>query len=269
MQLHTRTFFADAQWRELPWKLLQKGPRDLLIDILLEMPEIYHRHDKLLRETCRSKLLPDLINIVDLCWKLDSRLNEWYGRFETFVAGPVYWPKLSMSDSSVDDLESGKVFPVAFYFPSSDVAQMMILYWLALLLVHPILCFMYERLESLVGERQEGTECSCIQGPTLKTADKTVAISSLCLRHLTMVKLPSLGYRIGWACGAAKNICQSAEYFMQESMGELGPAIYLPRLIVAREFLVFASGDWTRELKWINNVVSKIQDMGYDILRYI
>ena len=86
MQLHTRTFLADAQWRELPWKLSQKGLRDLLIDILLEVPEIYQRHDKLLRETCRSKVLPHLINITDLCWQLDSKLSEWHGRFETFVA---------------------------------------------------------------------------------------------------------------------------------------------------------------------------------------
>jgi hypothetical protein len=56
---------------------------------------------------------------------------------------------------------------------------------------------------------------------------------------------------------------------MQGKMGELGPSIFLPRLIVVRKFLVFASGDWTRELGWINNVVSKIQDMGNDILRYI
>ena len=174
-----------------------------------------------------------------------------------------------MSDSPVDDPESGKVFAVAFYFPSSDVAQMMILYWLALLLVHPILCWMYERLERVVGERQEDTECSCIQSPSLETADKSVAISSICLRHLTMAKLPPLGYRTEWTRGAARNICQSAEYFMQGKMGELGPSIFLPRLIVVRKFLVFASGDWTRELSWINNVVSKIQDMGNDISRYI
>jgi hypothetical protein len=56
---------------------------------------------------------------------------------------------------------------------------------------------------------------------------------------------------------------------MQKKMGELGPAIFLPRLIVVREFLVLASGDWTRELSWINNLMSKIQDMGNDISRYI
>jgi len=111
-------------------------------------PEIYHQHDKLNRETCRSKILPSLINIMELCWQIDSQLNEWYRDFETFVAGPMYWPKLSTSDSSVDDVELGRVFPVAFDFPSHDVAQVMILYWLSLLLVHPILCHMNERLES-------------------------------------------------------------------------------------------------------------------------
>jgi len=63
-----------------------------------------------------------------------------------------------------------------------------------------------------------------------------------------MAKLPPLGCRTEWTRGAARNICQSAECCMREKMGELGPAIFLPRLIVVREFLVFASGDWTCEL---------------------
>ncbi|KAH8820642.1 hypothetical protein F5884DRAFT_56999 [Xylogone sp. PMI_703] len=195
MQLHTRTFLADTQWRELPWKSSQKSLRDMLIDILLEMPEIYRCNDGLARETSVSKIISGIINITELCWQLDSQLNEWYGHFETFVAGPMYWLKLSKSDSLVDDAESGRVFPVAFDFPSYDVAQTMVLYWLALLLVHPILCYMYERLKFLVEAGHEDTECTCVDDPPLETAKITVAISSLCLRHLTMDKLPSLGYR--------------------------------------------------------------------------
>lgn len=269
MQMHSRTFLADNQWRDVPFKSSQKGLRDLLLDILLEMPEIYHQHDKLNRETCRSEILPSLINIAELCWQIDSQLNEWYRDFETFVAGPVYWPKLSTSDSPVDDVESGRVFPVAFDFPSYDVAQVMILYWLSLLLVHPILCHMYERLESFVGVELSEMECSCIKYPTSETTDLTVAMPSICLRHVAMDKVPPLGYRTEWARGAARNICQSAQYFMQEKLGELGQLVFLPRLLVVRELLVFASGDWTRELSWINNVMRKIQDMGHDITRYL
>ena len=267
--MRSKTFLTDAQWRDLPWKSSQKGLRDLLIDILLEMPEIYHRTDELARENCRSKILSGLINISELCWRIDSQLNEWYGRFETSVGGPVYWPQLSISDSPVDDVESGKVFPVAFHFPSFDVGHAMILYWLALLLHHPILCLTYERLESLVGVGQEDTECSCIDDPILETANTIVAAPSICLRHFTTDMLPPLGYRTEWAHGAARNICQSAEYVMQENMGEIGPVILIPRLIVVREFLVFASGDWRRELSWITNLLSKLQDRGNDLSRYI
>lgn len=269
MQLHTRTFLADSQWRDLPWKPSQKGLRDMLIDILLEMPEIYHRNDELARETDGSKVMSRIINITELCWQLDSQIREWYDQYKTFVAGPMYWPTLSTCDSPIDDAESGKVFPVAFEFPSYDVAQSMVLYWLALLLVHPILCHMYERLNNTVGERQEDMVCTCVDKSKLEAAKTTEVISSLCLRHLTMDQLPSLGYRREWACGAARNICQSAEYFMQERMGKLGPAIFLPRLVVVREFLAFASGDRTRELNWINHLLRKIQDRGNDVTRYI
>ena len=52
-------------------------------------------------------------------------------------------------------------------------------------------------------------------------------------------------------------------------MGELGASIILPRLMTVREFLVFAPGDWSRELSWIANQLRKIQDMGNDVSRYI
>jgi hypothetical protein len=139
--------------------------------------------------------------------------------------------------------ESGKVFAVAFDFPSYDAANAMILYWLALFLIHPLLCSMYEQLGSLAGVGQEDTECSCIEDAIPETAGITVAIPSICLRHFTTDKLPPLGYRTEWARGAARNIRQTAEYVMQENMGELEAAILWPRLIVVREFLVFASGD--------------------------
>jgi hypothetical protein len=45
------------------------------------------------------------------------QLNEWYKDVETLVASPVYWPKLSTSESPVDGAGLGRVFPVAFDFP--------------------------------------------------------------------------------------------------------------------------------------------------------
>ena len=146
----------------------------------------------------------------------------------------------------------------------------MILYWLALLLLHPILCGMYEWLERLVGVgKREDAKCSCIEDPTPEIAGLTLTMPSPFLRHFTADKLPPLGYRTERAHGAARNICQSAEYVTQEKMGELGPAVLLPRLIVVREVLVYASGDWTRERSWVTDLVSRIQDMGNDISRYI
>ena len=266
MRMRSRTIFADAQWRSLPWQFSQKSLRDLLIDILLEMPEVYRLFGELSREISLSRIMPLVVNIMDLCWRIDFQLKDWYDRFQTCVGGPVYWPKLSASGSPVDDIESGKVFPVAFDFSSYDVAGAMVLYWLALLMVHPILCHMYERLENLIGEGQKTMECSCFEDPIPETAH---IAPSICLRRFTMDNLLPLSYQTEWARGPARNICQSAEYFMQEKMGELGPAIFLPRLISVREFLFYASGDWTRELTWIKNLVSKIQDMGNDILKYI
>jgi hypothetical protein len=84
-----------------------------------------------------------------------------------------------------------------------------------------------------------------------------------------MDKVTPLGYRTEWARGAARNICQSAEYFMQKKLCEIGPLVFSPRLLVVREFLVFLEGDWMRELSWIDNVMREIQDMRHDITRYI
>ena len=269
MLRRSKTFLADRKWCDLPWKSSQKGLQDLLTDILLKMPEIYRRNDELSRESCQSKMLTGLISVVERCWQVDSQLKDWYSRFEISVAGPIYCPKLSTSNSPVDDAESGKVFAVAFHFPSFDVATTMVSYWLALLLVHPILCSFYERLVSLVGVVQENMECSCIEDAVFEPTDATSVTSAICRRHFSISKLPPLGYRTGWAPGAARNICQSVEYIMQEEMGELGASIILPRLMTVREFLVFAPGDWSRELSWIANQLKKIQDMGNDVSRYV
>lgn len=269
MKLRSKTVLADIEWCDLPWKSSQKGLRDLLIDLLLEMPEIYHRMDEVGREKCLTKILPGLIDIADLCWQIDMKLNKWYTLFETYVGGPLYWPKLSTSVSSADNTESGKVFAVAFHFPSYDVAHAMILYWLALLLVHPILCLIYEQIESFVGMGQKGMKCSCSAEQRSEISDIVTPISSLCPRHITTNKLPPLGFRTQWAGGPARNICQSAEYVMQEEMGEMGITIMLGRILMVREFLVYASGDWTRELRWIADLMNKIQGKGNNILKYI
>jgi hypothetical protein len=68
---------------------------------------------------------------VELCLQIGWQLNEWYKDVETLVASPVY-----------------------------DVPHVMILYWLSLLLVHPILCHIYERLQSFVGVELSEMECS-------------------------------------------------------------------------------------------------------------
>lgn len=270
MHIRSRNILVDAPWRDLPFKSSQKGLRDLLIDILLEMPDVYQLLDKAQQEKCRSKILLRFINIVELSWQFDSRINDWHSRFETFVAGPAYWPKLSTSNSPADDTESGKVFAAAFHFPSFAVAHSMILYWLFLLLIHPLLCGIYKHLENLVRLGLGDMECSCIQKSIPETAGKTMSIPTICLRHFTVDKLPPLGFPTEWARGAVRNICQSAEYLMQENMGEVGPASLLPRLLAVREFLaIVAPGEWPREVSWINDMMRKTQDMGNDISRYL
>jgi hypothetical protein len=186
---------------------------------------------------------------------MDSCLADWFAQFEATVAGPLSYPELSRVNSTADSPELGKVFPVAFYFPAFIVAQTLVFYWIALIIVHAHMCLMYEnlaRLVALLETVKDDISCTCSD-----TDDNDSAAAMTCLRHFAVELLPP------------RNICQSVEYFLQDQMRGVGPVSVLPALLIVNAYRRYASGDWSRETLWINDMVGKIQGKGNEIAGYI
>ena len=49
---------------------------------------------------------------------MDTELQKFYEDFESTVAGPVFWPRLSELNLLPDDYEVENLFPVVFQFNS-------------------------------------------------------------------------------------------------------------------------------------------------------
>src|SRR5277367_4928721 len=113
---HCSTYLSDPEWTELPWKGSTKTIFDRLLDLLMIATHFYEQIH-LLGKTIESasSFLP-LLKIVKRGWTIDAELLRLHKELEDTTLGPVYWPKFSTEPNSADDLELGKLFPVAFHF---------------------------------------------------------------------------------------------------------------------------------------------------------
>jgi hypothetical protein len=198
--------------------------------------------------------------------RMGKCLADWFTKFEATAAGSLYYPKLSNMNSAGDSPELGKVFPVAFYFPAFSVAQTLIFYWTALIVVHGHMCFVYERLAHLVELLVTAKEGMQFMSGYPDSNDSAAAM--MCLHHSATDLLSSLGSSTEWPRAPARNICQSVEYFLQEKMSGEGPLSILPALLIVKAYWKFTPGDWSHEMLWVDDMVSKIQDKGNEIAGY-
>ena len=255
------TFLADLEWRNIPWstKAGEKAPFDKLVDILLVIPNLSARRQALQEIANPQAFLSDAVATVNEGRKLESILEEWFDDFNATVDGPLYHPKLSTIESVVDSPEQGKLFPVAFHFPTFIVGQNLLYYWVALMNIHAHLCFTYliitQFLTTLEAMDRNHLPCIC-QG---------VDSSPLCLQHCSIRLFPALGYREEWPRTTAYNICQSVEHLLLRKKRGFGPASVLPALALVKGFWKHAPGDWTREIAWVDDMLDRIRASGSGI----
>lgn len=284
-RLRSKTFLVDPQWRNLPWSSCptSKNPYDEILDLVLETPEVYARTDALDAVTKEQDILTGAVETVRECLRVDRELAGWLARFEAAVAGPLYCPELSRIHSSADSAEFGKVFPVRFSFPAPILAQAMVFYWLALVVVHSHTCEMYDQLTDLVARLDPirgDVRCTC-GGSNTNEEGRDKGLSShpesdtgltaprfTCLRHFSTDLLPPLGSKTEWSRTSARNICQSAEYFLQDQLRGVGPILMLPALVTIKAFYRYVP-NFGREIMWIDEVLAEIRGRGNAITEYI
>lgn len=62
-----------------------------------------------------------------------------------------------------------------------------------------------------------------------------------------------------------RNICQSVEYFIQDNMGDTGPASVFPALTFVRLYFSFRPRLCKREILWVDEMLERLADKGVAI----
>ncbi|KAL2021063.1 hypothetical protein VTK56DRAFT_7718 [Thermocarpiscus australiensis] len=100
----TPTFLAGPEWTTTPWELHPKSPFDRLLDIVVLLPAIFARADRILSQEptmARRLMAQDLLNN---CLDIESQLSAWYASLNpppqqqppssssVSAAQPTFWP---------------------------------------------------------------------------------------------------------------------------------------------------------------------------------
>lgn len=255
---HQSTYLATPDWLSKPWSTHPKSRLDQVFDFCSLAPEIFQHADKI-DGLSPHDALHKMIHLVDRCWKIDAALGQFYTELESNALGPLYWHKLARENNLPEDVEAGKVFPVAFHFPNLYIATTMMYYWSTLLMLRAGLCGLYQAIAS-VGLNCREIDCGCV------SCNDKVPANGFHIHRFKMSQLLPLGQCLEFP-SIAWNICQSVEYCMQETMLSLGPtAVSAPLAIVIDTMKVLPGYD--REVSWAKAAVARVTERGLRILKY-
>ncbi|CAH0036422.1 unnamed protein product [Clonostachys rhizophaga] len=68
---------AQPEWKTIPWKIIQKTPRDSLLDIMIELPGIYEEVDSISACKDRNSQQDRRRQLRARCWSLSNDLQSW------------------------------------------------------------------------------------------------------------------------------------------------------------------------------------------------
>lgn len=70
---------STPEWKSVPWQKIPKDLKDILVDILVDMPKLAQDFDEMRLSTEASRQATLRSNLLELCWKHDRRLSAWSG----------------------------------------------------------------------------------------------------------------------------------------------------------------------------------------------
>ncbi|KAI6091823.1 hypothetical protein F4821DRAFT_173382 [Hypoxylon rubiginosum] len=124
------TYLCSPEWTVVPWERHPRTPLDDLLDILVLLPSIFSRADRI---TPLGATVPRRLKARDLlsnCVNIERQFDIWYTMVHQRVdesGSPLYW---------VGDAVPGSVqmpFPEVFHFPSPLIGLVHVYYWAALI----------------------------------------------------------------------------------------------------------------------------------------
>ncbi|KAK3997871.1 Sterigmatocystin biosynthesis regulatory protein [Cladorrhinum sp. PSN332] len=82
-----RLVFSSPEWKSIPWQEVPKDMKDMLVDVLVDMPGLVEDFDRF--ESCADPQTKEGLRLalVARCWELDRNLGAWFSMICAIV-GP-------------------------------------------------------------------------------------------------------------------------------------------------------------------------------------
>ena len=130
LKARKRSVLSYVEWKTVPWRHQRKSPKDLLIDILVDIPSLLEDVD--IMQACKDANSKEeqRQRLLGRCYLFDRRLAEWYSS---------QWPDGTSPPSYRPNTPLGEVCSLKLEDLSS--AHLMTLYWstcLALYITMPL-----------------------------------------------------------------------------------------------------------------------------------
>ncbi|KAL9608092.1 MAG: hypothetical protein Q9167_007054 [Letrouitia subvulpina] len=236
LEQHRSTYLSEPDWATIPFEESGKDLWNQVLDYVARAPRILGQTDKFKYIPIIARL-PLTLEIIDECWKIDAELEKLEQKLNANMQEPPYTIQISaMAERFSSNLSISNAFPTVFYFPNLRMASTMILYWAILLILWTGMSALYTQVT------------------IIKMMDPSAA----------SVELPFLGHRTGFIA-VARNILQSFEYCMQDSMREMGPSTLAAPLDIVVETLKDYP-QYSQEVAWAEEALGIISQRS---LRYL
>ncbi|PMD12332.1 hypothetical protein NA56DRAFT_756693 [Hyaloscypha hepaticicola] len=214
-----------------------------LQDLMIQIPGLLETFDSLalaqLHEISRRTALPSLLQ---RCSRLEVQLLAWCEVLREQVSGPLYSSIDPVAQNPIDS-SGTRTFPRAFQFPSLNIAQLLLLYWSALIILYRTIQDIDKRITEI--QVKTGKRRNLSNSPLQDSDFESDLGFSQHPNHSisSTVHIASL----------ANKICQSFEYCYKGTNGTFGiQSTVFPRW-VATDF--YASiPEYHREWAWCQEV---------------
>ena len=293
------SFLSDSDWINRPWSTSAKDPQDKFMDQMYCIPVLLEQTDLIAASKADVETaIQGYWDIIGQYHAIYDCLQGWFRDLQTIVAGPLYWPELSSMEFPIFDVTGrGKPFPVAFHFPAFSVGQAMMLFWLISAIVNYQLMDLYKRVIVLKEGDEPGAATFTMSPPASSSSSSASGTpsssSSGCSAEYSTEATGSHPPSVPAMKAASKdaeatcrtvsnNICQSAEYFLQDTMGDVGPLIMMLPLAALKHVMVLLEplqpcpkgrpgqpGEFSDEVLWVDALTNFIGGKGQQLAYYM
>ena len=249
------SFLSSPEWLSTPWELHPKSPFDLLLDILVFLPSLFSRADRIFPHdpTIQRRLMAQ--DLLSNCLSLERQLAAWHatvdpGSSASNSSSPTTSSLFWIQDCSPGGGGSGGglseaqiPFADTFAFPSAMSAVTAVYHWTSLVLLYPCI----ERLHSTIFHR---------------VMDAFPQAEPALPRHL---RIDPNAYSAHKVRELAANVCRSLDFALHATVQ---PDLLVVPLYVVQEFyggINESAGDGQLEIMWCEGFRARLLAKGSDI----